>query len=88
MAVIDEAGYKRVMDVSVPPRETATRKSIGLWDTRGDPKEQVDLSGKMPVRAAYGEQLIAWWLLDQKDWRRSGAAAPAPRVDISDRLRK
>ena len=87
-AVIDEDGYKRVVDVSVPPQETATEKSIGLWDTRTDPKEAADLSESMPVRAAYGEQLIARWLLAQSRWREQMSPGPPPTIEISDELRE
>jgi len=88
VAVIEEDGYKRVIDVSVPPRETATRKSLGLWDTRADPKEEHDLLKELPVRAAYGEQLIAGWLLEQRDWRKSLAASPPPKVEFDEVLRR
>lgn len=86
-AVIDEDGYKRVMDVSVAPRETATKKSLGLWDTHSDPNETTDLSVQMPVRAAYGEQLIARWLLTQSRWRERLSSEPPPRIEIDDELR-
>ena len=88
VAVIDEDGYKRVIDVSVLPRETATRKSIGLWDTRADPDETVDLLERMPVRAAYGEQLIARWLVAQSQWRHKLAAGPPPRIELTEELRE
>jgi hypothetical protein len=86
--VIDEDGYKRVIDASVPPRETATKRSIGLWDTRVDPEEHNDLSASMPVRAAYDEQLIAGWLLGQRAWRERVAAPPAPKVKLSAELQR
>jgi len=86
-AVIDEDGYKRVIDVSVAPRETATKKSLGLWDTRADPKEETDLSQRMPVRAAYGEQLIGRWLLTQSRWRERLCSEPPPRIEIDEELR-
>jgi arylsulfatase A-like enzyme len=88
VAVIDEDGFKRVVDVSVPPHETATRSSIGLWDTRTDPQEQVDLSRKLPVRAAYDEQLIAQWLLEQREVRRRSRSVAPPKVDFDQALRK
>ena len=88
VAVIDEDGYKRVIDLSVAPRETASNKSIGLWDTRGDPREEVDLSTKLPARAAYGEQLIARWLLAQKERGDKSAAGAPPRVHLDDETRR
>ena len=88
VGVIDEAGYKRVVDVSAPPRETAARKSVGLWDTGADPGEERDVSGMLPVRAAYDEQLIAQWLLEQRQVRQGLTGGPAPRVHISDELEK
>jgi arylsulfatase A-like enzyme len=88
VAVIDEDGYKRVIDASVPPRETATKQSVGLWDTRSDPGEHDDLSARLPVRAAYDEQLIAGWLLEQRAWRERVAAPPAPKVKLSAELER
>ncbi len=85
--MIDEDGYKRVVDVSVPPRETATPESLGLWDTRGDPGEAVDIAEKLPVRAAYGEQLMAQWLLEQQDWGGRGSSAQQA-TGISERLKR
>lgn len=81
VAVIDEDGYKRVVDVSVLPRETAVKDTLGLWDTRADPQEKVDLAEKLPVRASYDEQLIARWLIEQRYWRGKPAGARAPQVD-------
>jgi hypothetical protein len=88
VCVIDEDGYKRVVDVSVPPRETATKKSLGLWDTRTDPKEEEDLVAELPVRAAYDEILIARWMLEQREWREQSAVSPPPKVDIEDAVRQ
>ncbi|MCJ7749743.1 MAG: sulfatase, partial [Armatimonadetes bacterium] len=76
LSVIDEDGYKRVIDVSVLPGGTATKESLGLWDLGSDPKEEHDLSEALPVRAAYDEQLIAQWLLEQRQWRTSFGAEP------------
>jgi arylsulfatase A-like enzyme len=87
VAVIDEDGYKRVLDVSVNPGEFATKKSLGLWDTADDADEQHDLSTLMPVRAAYGEQLIAQWLVTQEECRATLADAPAT-VEITDEMRE
>jgi arylsulfatase A-like enzyme len=87
VAVIDEDGYKRVMDVSVPPRENAPERSIGLWDTRADPMEERDLSRELPVRARYGEQLIAEWLVEQSGGG-GGAAAARPKVEIDEDMRR
>ncbi len=88
VAVIDEDGYKRVVDVSVPPRETAAKKSLGLWDTHADPREETDLADTLPVRAAYDELLLARWLLRQRDWREKVGAAPPPRLEIDDGLKQ
>jgi len=88
VAVIDEDGYKRAIDLSVAPRETAAKKSIGLWDTRSDPGEEVDLSTKLPARAAYGEQLIARWLVAEKERREKSAAGAPPRVHLDDEIRQ
>ncbi len=88
VGVIDEDGYKRVVDVSVPPRETATKRSLGLWDTRADPKEERDLVEELPARAAYDEILIARWMLEQRDWRERCALAPAPKVEMTDAVRR
>jgi arylsulfatase A-like enzyme len=88
VCVIDEDGFKRVVDVSVPPQETATKKSLGLWDTRADPREETDLAEELPVRAAYDEILIARWMWEQRHWRERSAVAPAPKVDITDAVRQ
>jgi arylsulfatase A-like enzyme len=89
VGVIDEDGYKRVLDISVPPRENAPERSLGLWNTRADPKEEFDLSPTLPVRAAYGEQLLARWLLLQRDWcgRRDEKPAPGISEDLQRELR-
>ena len=86
VGVIDEDGYKRVMDVSVPPHGTATRSSLGLWDTRADPQEKVDLSRKLPVRAAYDEQLLAQWLLEQRCTRTHAGSTRPPIVEFDEKL--
>jgi len=86
-AVIDEDGYKRVVDLSVLPRENAAKKSLGLWHSRSDPKESLDLLGTLPVRASYGEQLIARWLHVQQSWCGE-SRAPQPRAVMSDALRR
>jgi len=81
VAVIDEDGYKRVVDVSVLPRETAVKDTLGLWDTHADAQEKVNLVTKLPVRASYDEQLIARWLIEQRYWRGRSPVARPPRVD-------
>jgi len=88
VGVLDEDGYKRVIDVSVQPRETAAKESIGLWDTKADWDELSDLSETTPVRAAYGEQLIARWLIEQRSWRERLGAKPPPQVKMTPELRK
>lgn len=86
LGVIDSRGYKRVVDVSVLPRETAPEESLGLWDTESDPAEIHDLSGDKPVLAAYLDQLIVRWLYEQRAWRDSLGVAPPPRVELTDEL--
>lgn len=88
VGVIDEDGYKRVLDTSRPTRRLATKQAIGLWDTDDDVAEQVDLSSANPVRAAYGEQLIATWLQEQREWRGALAREPAPAVEMTDEMRE
>jgi len=88
VAVIDEDGYKRVVDVSVAPRETAAKKSLGLWDTRRDPRESEDLSQRLAARAAYDEQMMVRWLLAQKERREHMSTAPAPRIYVDEELRR
>jgi arylsulfatase A-like enzyme len=81
VALIDEHGYKRVCDMSVEPGARARRSSIGLWDTRRDPRESVDLSDSLPVRAAYDEMLLGRYLVVQRWWRgpaSTGTTASAP----------
>ncbi len=87
-AVIDEDGFKRTVDLSAPPRETAAGKSLGLWDTRRDPREKVDMSADLPARAAHGEQLIARWLVEKKRRRETAAAGPLPKVELSETMRQ
>ena len=65
----------------------APARSLGLWDTGADPQERDDLSAGQPVRAAYDEQLLAHWLLEQRGTRDHLAAAPPPTPEISDELR-
>ena len=83
VGVIDEDGFKRVMDVSVAPRETAAKDSLGLWDTRGDPEESTNLADEFPVRSAYGEQLLALWLVQQHAWLEASRRGPVPQVEVS-----
>jgi len=87
LSVIDEDGYKRVINVSVLPGGAPTKESIGLWETGSDPREERDLSKEMPVRAAYDEQLITRWLLEQRQWRTEVGGEPYT-VDLPDDLRK
>ncbi len=71
IGVIDEEGYKRVLDMSVPRGIRATTESVGLWDTSVDEREQADLRRTRPVRASHCEQLIANWLTQQRELRES-----------------
>ncbi len=88
VGVIDKDGYKRVLELSRLVDEAATESSVGLWDTRADPEELTDLSDAMPVRAAYGEQLIAEWLASERRWRESRALGPPPSGEVTPELRK
>ncbi|MCJ7749971.1 MAG: sulfatase-like hydrolase/transferase, partial [Armatimonadetes bacterium] len=99
-SVIDEDGYKRVLNTSrlrgmwpfrgVRPLwgMRATKESIGLWNTQEDVGEQLDLRSTNPVRAAYHEQLIARWLQEQRHWRDVLVREPAPPVELTDEMRK
>ncbi len=80
----DEDGYKRVLaltdrDHSVPDL------AIGLWGP-SDPAERTDLSARLPVRAAYDEQLIAGWL-SQEQAARGKRAAPEAGALSEDLMR-
>jgi hypothetical protein len=86
--VIDEDGYKRVVDASRPTARLATKESIGLWNTEEDVGEEVDLRSANPVRAAYAEQLIAEWLLEQRHWLHSLAGGPARAVELTHEMRE
>ncbi|MBN2405912.1 MAG: sulfatase [Coriobacteriia bacterium] len=83
VGVIDEDGFKRVMDVSVAPRETAAQGSLGLWDTREDSQEMVNLVDEFPVRSAYGEQLLAEWLVQQNARLDTRTRSFVPQVEVS-----
>ncbi|NIM05003.1 MAG: sulfatase-like hydrolase/transferase [Armatimonadetes bacterium] len=88
VCIIDEDGYKRVMDLSVIPGKKATKKSVGLWDTNADPDEQVDLTESLPVRAAYHEQEISHWLVSQKCWRDAVSAGKTPSFEMTEEMEK
>jgi arylsulfatase A-like enzyme len=88
VAVIDEDGWKRAIDVSVPPQETAAKRTIGLWDTRADTQERGDLLKERPVRAAYDEQLVAHWLVEQYGWREQSAVQAPPRVSLDEAIKE
>jgi len=88
VGIIDEDGYKRVLDTSRPKGAAATKEAIGLWKTGEDVGEKVDLSSTNPVRAAYDEQLIARWLQEQHHWRSVLAREPAPPVELTDEMRE
>jgi arylsulfatase A-like enzyme len=77
-AVIDESGYKRVMDISPHLDAGPPQKALGLWDTKVDPAEQRDLSRSRPVLAAYEEQSIALWMQRQHYWRGGQFRGYAP----------
>jgi len=88
LAVVDEDGFKRVLDMSVVPGAKATERSVGLWNTLVDPDEQEDLTEFLPVRAAYHEQLLARWLVEQREWRGADSAAGPPAVEMTDELKQ
>jgi len=88
VGVIDEDGYKRVFDMSEISGFMATESSIGLWDTGADPSEQNDLATSLPVRAAYDEQIVARWLVLQRESRNAAAPGAPPRAAMSDELRR
>ncbi len=88
VAFIDEDGYKRVIDMSVEPGKVATEKAVGLWDTKADPDEQVDLTESLPVRAAYHEQEISHWLVSQKCWRDAISAGKTPSFEMTEKMEK
>ena len=88
VGVIDEDGYKRVFDLSKIVGFMATESSIGLWDTGADPSEQNDLTASLPVRAAYDEQLVARWLVLQRERRNAAAPGAPPRAAMSDELER
>ncbi|MBN1460574.1 MAG: sulfatase [Armatimonadetes bacterium] len=88
VAVIDSDGWKRVIDVSVPPQETAAQSSLGLWNTRTDTRECDDALQDQPVRAAYEEQLLARWLVEQYRWRESSAHESPPQVSLDEAIRR
>ena len=77
LGVLDEDGYKRVIAPCEPDRREPKR--LGLWDTKVDPDEKRNVVDSMPVRAAYGEQLIAGWLAGRLRDRES-APQEAPRL--------
>jgi len=80
----DEDGYKRVL--ALTDREhTVPDLAIGLWGP-SDLAERTDLSARLPVRAAYEEQLIAGWLLQQQAARGKRAAPEAGA--LSEDLRR
>jgi arylsulfatase A-like enzyme len=90
IAIIDEAGYKQVIDASSDPG-VATKASVGLWDSKTDEKEKQDLSRRFPVLAAYHEQRIALWLQQQRFWRaqappkKDSKSSPSP---MSEKMRR
>jgi len=77
LGVLDEDGYKRVIAPCEPDRREPKR--LGLWDTKVDPDEKRNVVDSMPVRAAYGEQLIAGWLAGRLRDRES-VPQEAPRL--------
>ena len=83
LAVIDEDGYKSVIEML--PRRMTVKDAIGLWDTKADPDECIDLNALLPVRGSYHEQLLAHWLVAQGT---VPAAARPPAVEMTDEMRR
>ena len=88
VAVIDEDGYKTVLDLSAVPGLLVSELAVGLWDTRADPGERTDLTRELPVRAAYHEQLIAQWLRSQLHARSLAPSEAPPPAELTDDLRR
>jgi arylsulfatase A-like enzyme len=89
VAVIDADGYKRVLDMSVGKGGGRGPRWAGLWDTGSDPEERVDLTSSHPARAAYLEQLIASWLLEQIRLRDElGISPAADQGELPEELRR
>jgi len=88
LGVIDEDGYKTVIDVSRVPGKVAPEETIGLWNTRTDPREERDIKAALPVRSCYHEQLIAHWLVSQLQWSKAQPLQKRPEVELTDELRR
>jgi len=88
VGIIDEDGYKRVIDTSMPRGIRATKESIGVWDTNQDPTEKVNLWLMRPVRASYDEQLIVEWLIEQRRWREALAPGEMQPIEMTDELER
>lgn len=87
VGVIDEDGYKRVIaaDSGVDPKQY---RWIGLWHTGSDPGEKTDLTETMPVRAAYGEQLIAEWLAGQESLAQGVERGPSAPIRLTGEMQQ
>jgi len=88
VGVIDEDGYKSAVDMSAVPGKVATGKSVGLWDTKKDPRETIDLRESLPVRASYDEQLIARWLVEQRRWCDASTQEADSEVEFTEEMRE
>ncbi|UCG88334.1 MAG: hypothetical protein JSW71_07265, partial [Gemmatimonadota bacterium] len=64
------------------------RESVGLWDTKKDPTETVDLRESLPVRASYHEQLIARWLVEQRHWCDASTQEADSEVEFTEEMRE
>jgi arylsulfatase A-like enzyme len=89
VGIIDEYGYKAVLDLSAVPGVRGPKPWAGLWDTESDVGEQTDLSSDLPVLSAHLQQQIARWLVSQTQLRERlrGDASP-PAVEMTDDLRR
>jgi len=87
-AVRDEDNYKRVVALYEGQDALQTRNTVGLWDLTRDANEQKNLLTALPVRAAYGEQLIAQWLSEQEQLRNKFTRKPAKNLKLTEKIRK
>jgi len=88
IAVIDEEGFKRTIDTSMPRGIRATKESIGLWNTGIDECEQTNIEDTESVRADYCEQLIVDWLIEQRDLYHRLTPSKISRIEMSEEMER
>jgi arylsulfatase A-like enzyme len=88
LAVMDSDGYKSVVALSGVEERRTAREAVGLWDIRSDPEETADLRDSLPVRAAYHEQLLARWLLEQTSQRAHITDGLAEPTELTERTKR